>query len=181
MADIKQVRLAQTVATRLKKCLLWFERGQRNAAQFPEFPDSPFIDLTIGKARADIHVRSIGSVDVWSGKAGAETSPPGWCSPIDAFNATDQTVTQGKWLGIVGQYIVVCLNPARDVWGTTSGAITTTGTVNVTRYANGDDPGSSITAQIDETGGGATIANGKNVRCLWDDRGQKYWIVSWQC
>jgi hypothetical protein len=48
-------------------------------------------------------------------------------------------------------------------------------------HFSGSDPGSTITAFPDDTYDGTTIKAGKKVRCVYDAKAQKYWIVGAQC
>lgn len=137
----------------------------------------------MGKARDNIASRTFGSVDIWSGTPGQETQIKGLTSPVQEFNLLDRTITAGKFVWMFGQYIFGADFPAFQAWGTVGADVTSGGsaTVTVTRYANGDNPGATITGYPDETYTGTTIKSGKYVRCEWDDKLQKYWIVGAAC
>lgn len=176
------VVLSDAIAERLKRQLDWFERNWRNDLAPPEGSSSTLPRLKIGQPTQNIASRATGPCNVFLGTPGSEKNL-NLPSPIQVCNATSETITKGKWVGIVGQYIVVATSPARNVWGTWDGS-----QVSVTRYSAGDNPGSTLGGSspnlpvaVDETAGTNGPKVGANIRCLWDDVKQQYWIVSWSC
>ena len=175
-----KIVLGPNVAARLSKMLYEWEHYPRYSTA-PNVPATPnFLPIPkIGKAAANIAPRSFGNVNIWQGKPNQETQIT-QLAPVSEFNLLDRTITSGKFCWMFGQYIFGATFPAADVWGTVTAAPGAYA-VSVGDFANGDDPGASITAGLDGTAGLDPPGVGATVYCRWHDRKQLYIIVSWSC
>lgn len=181
MADPTSIVLGPNVAARLQKMLQEWEHYPRYDLQPPKaFPNVNIPVPKMGKAQANIAPRTFGPVQIWAGVPGQETQSTIVPANVQEFNLLDRTITSGKFCWMFGQYIFGATFPAADVWGTVTAA-SGAYAVSVGDYANGDNPGASITAGLDGTAGLDPPGVGAAVRCLWHDRKQLYIIVSWSC